>query len=65
MGSVMGVFNTAMSLGLVAGSLVGGAMEDSFGIEWVFRYAAMLGFMGIILFNVFMRRGTTDQHGDS
>jgi MFS family permease len=65
MGSVMGVFNTAMSLGLVMGSLAGGAIEDSFGIGWVFRYAAMLGFVGIVLFNVFMRRGAAEVRGDS
>ncbi|UCG83127.1 MAG: MFS transporter [Dehalococcoidia bacterium] len=64
MGSVMGVFNTAMSLGLVAGSLAGGAIEDSFGIEWVFRYAAMLGFVGIVLFNVFMRSGAAESRKD-
>ena len=64
MGSVMGVFNTGMSLGLVIGSLAGGAIEDSFGIGWVFRFAGMLGFVGIVLFNVFMRRGPADQHSN-
>ena len=58
MGSVMGVFNTAMSVGLVIGSLAGGAVVDSWGIEWVFRYAAALVFVGIFLFNVLMRRKT-------
>ncbi len=57
MGSIMGVFNVAMSLGLVLGSLVGGSIEGSFGVDWVFRYAAGMGFVGIVLFNVFMRRG--------
>jgi DHA1 family multidrug resistance protein-like MFS transporter len=58
MGSVMGAFNTAMSLGLVIGSLAGGAIEGSFGVEWVFRYAAGLSVVGIAVFNVFMRRAT-------
>jgi MFS family permease len=56
MGSIMGVFNMAMSLGLVIGSLAGGSIEESYGIEWVFRYAAVLGFIGLVFFNVFMRR---------
>jgi MFS family permease len=64
MGSIMGVFNTAMSLGLVAGSLVGGSIEGSFGVEWVFRYAAGLGLIGLVLFNVFMRRGAAAPRND-
>jgi MFS family permease len=64
MGSIMGVFNTAMSLGLVAGSLVGGSIEGSFGVEWVFRYAAGLGLVGIVMFNVFMRRGAVAPRND-
>jgi MFS family permease len=65
MGSIMGVFNTAMSLGLVLGSLAGGAIEDSFGIDWVFRYAGGLGFLGIVLFNVFMRKGAAESRTGS
>ena len=57
MGSVMGVFSMAMSLGLVTGSMAGGVIESSMGIGAVFRGAAVLGFVGIVVFNVFMRRG--------
>jgi len=57
MGSIMGVFNTAMSSGIIVGSLAGGSIEDSFGIGWVFRYAGILAFIGIVLFNIFMWRG--------
>lgn len=56
MGSVMGVFNMAMSLGLVTGSMVGGVIEISIGIAAVFRCAAALGLVGIVVFNVFMLR---------
>ncbi|MFC1944555.1 MFS transporter [Chloroflexota bacterium] len=56
MGSVMGVFNMALSLGLVIGSLAGGVIESSVGIGWVFRCAAALSFVGVVVFNVFMRR---------
>jgi len=55
MGSVMAVFNMAQSLGLVIGSMVGGVIESSMGIVWVFRYAAALGVVGVLVFNVFMQ----------
>ena len=56
MGSVMGLFNMAMSLGLVTGSMAGGVIESSMGTAAVFRCAAALGFVGVLVFNVFMRR---------
>ncbi|MBI4301256.1 MAG: MFS transporter [Chloroflexi bacterium] len=55
MGSVMGVFNMAMSFGFIIGSMVGGVINDLLGINWVFRYAALMGFIGIAAFNLFMR----------
>jgi MFS family permease len=56
MGSVMALFNMAMSLGLVIGSMAGGVIESSIGIVAVFRYAAALGLVGIVIFDVFMLR---------
>ena len=56
MGSVMGVFNMAMSLGMIVGSVIGGLIQGSIGIGWVFRFAAVLGLVGVVVFNVFMRR---------
>jgi MFS family permease len=56
MGTVMGMLNMAMSLGLVTGSMVGGVIETSLGIDAVFRYAAVLGLVGIVAFNIFMLR---------
>ncbi len=56
MGTVMGMFNMAMSLGLVVGSMAGGVIETSMGIDAVFRFAAVLGAVGIIAFNIFMLR---------
>ncbi|MFC2034501.1 MFS transporter [Chloroflexota bacterium] len=54
MGSVMGLFNMAGSVGLVIGSMVGGVVESSLGLVAVFRYAAGLGLAGVLIFNVFM-----------
>jgi len=56
MGTVMGMFNMAMSLGLVTGSMVGGLIETSTGIDAVFRYAAVLGLVGVVVFNVLLFR---------
>jgi MFS family permease len=56
MGTVMGMFNMAMSLGLVIGSMAGGVIETSLGIDAIFRFAAALGLVGIIAFNIFMFR---------
>ena len=52
MGSVMGIFNMAMSLGLLIGSIAGGLIESSLGIAAVFRFAAPLGLAGVIVFNI-------------
>jgi len=65
MGSVMGVFQTAMSFGLIIGSLAGGAIEDSFGVDWVFRYAAGLSLLGVPVFIMFMRRGAAAPRAES
>ena len=58
MGTVMGIFNMAMSLGLIIGSMVGGVIETSMGIDAVFRYAAVLGLVGVVVFNIFMLRAS-------
>jgi MFS family permease len=56
MGTVMGMINMSMSLGLVTGSMVGGVIETSMGIDSVFRFAAVFGLVGIVIFNIFMFR---------
>jgi MFS family permease len=56
MGSVMGVFNMASALGLAGGSMAGGVIENSVGIVEVFRYTAVLGIVGVVVFNIFMWR---------
>lgn len=58
MGSVFGAFNMATSLGLITGSMVGGMVEGSMGIVYVFRFAAVLALTGVVIFNVFMLRST-------
>lgn len=56
MGSVMGLFNMAMAIGLLFGSLAGGLVQSSLGVENVFRYAAAVTVVGIAVFYTLMRR---------
>lgn len=58
MGSVMGFFNMAMSLGLFVGSMAGGLVEEAFGLVAVFRSTALLGLTGIIVFDIMMLRNS-------
>jgi predicted MFS family arabinose efflux permease len=46
----------ASALGLAGGSMAGGVIENSVGIVEVFRYTAVLGFVGVVVFNIFMWR---------
>ena len=50
---------------LLIGSLAGGAIEDSFGVDWVFRYAAGLSLLGVPVFIMFMRRGAAAPRAES
>ena len=56
MGAVMGFFNTAMAVGLLIGSLAGGVVQSSLGVDSVFRYAAVIAVVGTVVFYILMRR---------
>jgi MFS family permease len=55
MGSVMGVFNMAMSFGMAAGPILGGLATDQLGVEYVFYLGAGTAFLGALLFIWFTR----------
>lgn len=48
-GSLMGLFNSAMSLGMIAGPLISGWILDIAGIEWVFFIVGFLTLLGTLL----------------
>jgi len=50
MGSIMGIFNMAMSAGMAIGPLLGGVAVDLVGINSAFYFAAGMGVIGAILF---------------
>ena len=56
-GSTMGIFNTAMSIGMIAAPLVSGVMMDTMGISNVFYFAGIVSFFGVSLFWVLARQG--------
>jgi len=57
MGSVMGIFQMAMSLGLVIGAMTGGFIDTRYGIVEVFQYTAVLALLGLVAFGVFTLKG--------
>jgi DHA1 family multidrug resistance protein-like MFS transporter len=56
MGSVMSVSNMANASAVIIGSLAGAAIDGSVGITWVFPAAAGAVILGVVAFNLFMRR---------
>jgi DHA1 family multidrug resistance protein-like MFS transporter len=60
MGSVMGLNQMGSSLGFLAGSLIGAAVVEFWGLEAVFRYTGVIVFVGAILFFILMRRASSD-----
>ncbi|MDY6854625.1 MAG: MFS transporter [Thermodesulfobacteriota bacterium] len=56
MGSVMGIFSMAMSLGMASGPITGGLLMDFLGIRSVFIFGGSMGFIATGLFFWFMKR---------
>jgi MFS family permease len=57
MGSVMGIFNMFMGIGLLVGSVAGGLIQDLLGVGNVFRFAAVFILGGASVFYTLMKRG--------
>ncbi|MEE8471536.1 MAG: MFS transporter, partial [Dehalococcoidia bacterium] len=56
MGSVLGLVNSAMSLGMVVGPITLGYAMDAFGMSWVFRIGAIEGIGASLLTAYFLLR---------
>jgi DHA1 family multidrug resistance protein-like MFS transporter len=50
MGSALGIFNMAMSIGMSVGPIIGGAVDDAWGVNAVFYVGAGIGVVGTALF---------------
>ena len=57
MGSVMGLSNMSLASAMLFSSVVGGSIETSIGIGWVFRSAALACVVLAVVFLFFIRRG--------
>jgi len=55
MGSTMGIFNMAMSIGLAGGPMVGGVIYDHLNISAVYNFAGLFGLLGTAFFIWFVR----------
>jgi len=56
MGTSMGLFNTGMSVGLIAGPLAGGFAEGIFGLDFVFQGGSLVVVAGFVVFLLAMRK---------
>jgi MFS family permease len=56
MGTVMAVFNSGMSIGLILGPLGGGFFEGIFGLDFVFKGGSLMMVAGLAAYLVLMRR---------
>jgi MFS family permease len=65
-GSMMGVFNMAMSLGVLIGSLVAGSVMDLIGLEYAFYIAAVILAVSAVTGGLLIaRRGPAREDGVS
>ena len=57
MGVSMGLFNTAMSVGMIAAPLISGVVMDALGVKSVFYIAGVISLLGTFVFYYYIRRG--------
>ncbi len=57
MGTSMGIFHTAMSVGMIIAPLTLGLVMDNLGVWYIFIAASMLNLIGASGFYIFVRRG--------
>jgi len=60
MGTVMALFNSGMSIGLILGPLGGGFFEGIFGLDFVFKGGSLVVALGLVAFVVLMRRASAN-----
>ncbi len=57
MGTSMGIFNTAMSLGMVFSPIFLGIIMDTFGLHFIFYFAALVGLLSCLVFYYYTIKG--------
>jgi DHA1 family multidrug resistance protein-like MFS transporter len=61
MGTVMAIFNSGMSIGLILGPLGGGVSERIFGLDFVFKGGSLVVIAGLVAFVFLMRKARRDE----
>jgi MFS family permease len=62
MSTTMGIFDTAMSVGMILGPLFSGVVMDYMGIAWVFYAGGIVCLSGTAVFWLLARRGSVQAH---
>jgi MFS family permease len=57
MGTSMGIFNTAMSLGMVFSPILLGTIMDAFGLPFIFYFAGLVGLLSCLVFYYYTIKG--------
>jgi MFS family permease len=57
MGTSMGIFNTAMSIGMIIAPITLGLVMDAFGVFYIFIAGSLLNLLGALGFFIFVRKG--------
>ncbi|MBD3347624.1 MAG: MFS transporter [Candidatus Eisenbacteria bacterium] len=60
MGTVMALFSSGMSIGLILGPLSGGVAERIFGLDFVFKGGSLVVVLGFIAFVLLIRKAHSD-----
>jgi DHA1 family multidrug resistance protein-like MFS transporter len=60
MGTVMAMFNSGMSVGLILGPLSGGLVEGIFGLDFVFKGGSLVVAAGCVAFLVLIRKAVQE-----
>jgi MFS family permease len=60
MGTVMAMFSSGMSIGLILGPLSGGLVEGIFGLDFVFKGGSLVVAAGFVAFVILTRRATQE-----
>jgi len=60
MGTVMALFNSGMSIGLILGPLAGGVVKRIFGLDFVFKGGSLVVVAGLVVFVLLIRRAKSD-----
>lgn len=59
MGFSMGLFSTAMSVGMIAAPIISGVVMDILGVKYVFFVVGVISLLGTFVFYHYVRRGRT------